>query len=144
MKQFKYDECIVKILHLLQKNFFEMVNYKINGPSFVLSCSEKVKIPLMVCSHERSGTHFMMNSISECTEYTVNPFLNFDYMPLGSFVNFFSKESMNKFLFSLQDISQNEYDTYCTALVAHNLASQRGGPSNEKCGVLQGVCMKRR
>ena len=90
-----------------------MVNYKINGPSFVLSCSEKVKIPLMVCSHERSGTHFMMNSISECTEYTVNPFLNFDYMPLGSFVNFFSKESINKFLFSLQDINQNEYNSYC-------------------------------
>ena len=90
-----------------------MVNYKINGPSFVLSCSEKVKIPLMVCSHERSGTHFMMNSISECTEYTVSPFLNFDYMPLGAFVNFFSKESINKFLFSLQDISQNEYSSYC-------------------------------
>ena len=90
-----------------------MVNYKINGPSFVFSCSEKVKIPLMVCSHERSGTHFMMNSISECTEYTVNPFLNFDYMPLGSFVNFFSKESMNKFLLSLQDISRNEYSSQC-------------------------------
>ena len=90
-----------------------MVNYKINGPSFVFSCSEKVKIPLMVCSHERSGTHFMMNSISECTEYTVNPFLNFDYMPLGSFVNFFSKESINKFLFSLQDINQNELNNYC-------------------------------
>ena len=90
-----------------------MANYKINGPSFVLSCSEKVKIPLMVCSHERSGTHFMMNSISECTEYTVSPFLNFDYMPLGSFVNFFSKESMNKFLLSLQDISRNEYSNHC-------------------------------
>ena len=90
-----------------------MVNYRINGPSFVLSCSDKVKIPLMISSHERSGTHFMMNSISECTEYTANPFLNFDYMPLGSFVNFFSKKSMNKFLFSLQDISKNEYSTYC-------------------------------
>ena len=97
----------------IAKKFFEMANYKINGPSFVVSCSEKVKIPLMVCSHERSGTHFMMNSISECTEYTVNPFLNFDYMPLGSFVNFFSKESMNKFLFSLQEIRKNEYSTHC-------------------------------
>ena len=90
-----------------------MVTYRINGPSFVLSCSEKVKIPIMVCSHERSGTHFMMNSISECTEYTANPFLNFDYMPLGSFVNFFSKESMNKFLFSLKDISRNKSKTFC-------------------------------
>ena len=90
-----------------------MVNYRINGPSFVLSCSDKVKIPLMVSSHERSGTHFVMNSISECTEYTSNPFLNFDYMPLGSFVNFFSRESTNKFLFSLKEISQNESNIFC-------------------------------
>ena len=76
-----------------------MVNYTINGPGFVLSCSEKVKIPLMVCSHERSGTHFMMNSISECTEYTVNPFLNFDYMPLDSFVNFFQRKVWINFFF---------------------------------------------
>ena len=90
-----------------------MVNYRINGPSFVLSCSEKIKTPLMVSSHERSGTHFMMNSISECTEYTANPFLNFDYIPLGSFVNFFSKESINKFLLSLKDINQNQYNVFC-------------------------------
>ena len=90
-----------------------MVNYRINGPSFVLSCSEKVKIPLIVSSHERSGTHFMMNSISECTAYTANPFLNFDYIPLGSFVNFFSKDSINKFLFSLKEVSQNESNTLC-------------------------------
>ena len=97
----------------LAKIFFEMVNYRINGPSFVLSCSEKVKIPLMVSSHERSCTHFMMNSISGCTEYTANPFLNFDYIPLGSFVNFFSKESINKFLFSIKEISQSESNTLC-------------------------------
>ena len=90
-----------------------MINFRINGSSFVLSCSEKVKIPLMVSSHERSGTHFMMNSISDCTEYTANPFLNFDYIPLGSFVNFFSKESVNKFLFSLKDVSQNQSNIFC-------------------------------
>ena len=70
-----------------------MAYFKINGPSVNLSYSKKVKFPLIVCSHERSGTHFMMNSISECTEYTSNPFLNFDYMPLGSFVNFFQKQA---------------------------------------------------
>ena len=79
-----------------------MVNFKINGTSFELSGSEKVNLPLMVCSHERSGTHFVMNSISKCTEYTANPFLNFDYSPLGSLINFFSEESIRIFLNSLK------------------------------------------
>ena len=58
-----------------------MVNFKINGTSFELSGSEKVNLPLMVCSHERSGTHFLMNSLSSSTFYTVEPFLNYDYFP---------------------------------------------------------------
>ncbi len=74
-----------------------MAIFKINGTSFELSGSEKVNLPLMVCSHERSGTHFVMNSISKCTEYTANPFLNFDYSPLGSLINFFSEESIRIF-----------------------------------------------
>ena len=91
-----------------------MVNFKINGTSFELSGSEKVNLPLMVCSHERSGTHFMMNSISECTEYTSNPFLNFDYIPLGSFVNFFSQASTYKFLNSLKNVRIHDDSTCCT------------------------------
>ena len=81
-----------------------MVNFKINGTSFELSGSKKVNLPLMVCSHERSGTHFAMNSISKCTEYTANPFLNFDYHPLGSVVNFFSEQSIRNFLNSIKKL----------------------------------------
>ena len=91
-----------------------MVNFKINGTSFELSGSEKVNLPLMVCSHERSGTHFVMNSISKCTEYTANPFLNFDYSPLGSLINFFSEESIRIFLNSLKNIKDNNSINYCT------------------------------
>ena len=79
-----------------------MPNLNINLGSLDLSCSEKVYVPLMVCSHERSGTHFMMNSISKCTEYTASPFLNYDYLPLGSVVNFFSEQSIS----SLSHIKQ--------------------------------------
>lgn len=32
----------------------------------------------MVVSHERSGTHFLMNSLAACYGYTSNPFINFD------------------------------------------------------------------
>ena len=114
-----------------------MVNYRINGPSFVLSCSEKVKIPLMVSSHERSGTHFMMNSISGCTEYTANPFLNFDYMPLGSLVNFFSKESMNKFLFSLKKISHNESNNLCVnSIIKSHFPLSLIDPDKNLCKVI--------
>ena len=114
-----------------------MVNYRINGPSFVLSYSEKVKIPLMVSSHERSGTHFMMNSISECTEYTVNPFLNFDYMPLGSLINFFSKESMSKFLFSLKRNIQNESNALCVnSIIKSHFPLSLMDPSKNLCKVI--------
>ena len=35
-----------------------------------MKMSDKVSFPIMVCSHERSGTHFLMNALSNCTHYT--------------------------------------------------------------------------
>ena len=66
-----------------------MATAKIKLPEINLSISNKVNFPLMVCSHERSGTHFMMNGLSTCTEYTKDPYLDFDYCTLGPIVNFF-------------------------------------------------------
>jgi len=34
---------------------------------------------IMVVSHERSGTHFMMNAIAKCYGYVARPWLNFDF-----------------------------------------------------------------
>ena len=104
-----------------------MVNFKISGTSFELSGSERVNLPLMVCSHERSGTHFVMNSISKCTEYTANPFLNFDYYPLGSLINFFSEESIRIFLNSLKNIKYNDSINYCKTVVSNIFAVTRYG-----------------
>ena len=59
----------------------------------------------MVCSHERSGTHFLMNSLSSSTFYTSEPYLNYDYIPLGSAVNFFSKKSIFSFVQKCSNIS---------------------------------------
>ena len=56
-----------------------------------IAVSADVDRPLMVCSHERSGTHFLMNSIANITKYTQEPFLNYDLRPLGANVNFFPK-----------------------------------------------------
>ena len=115
-----------------------MVNFKINGSSFELSCSKKVNIPLMVCSHERSGTHFMMNSIAKCSEYTSNPFLNFDYVPLGSLINFFSEESVRIFLNSLKNIKLNNSVNYCTNSIikSHFPLSLLGNNEENLCKVI--------
>ena len=40
--------------------------------------NENIDKSIVVCSHERSGTHFLMNSISLNSEYSVDPYLNFD------------------------------------------------------------------
>ena len=55
-------------------------------------------IPLAVCSHERSGTHFTMNSIAGCSEYVSKPWINFDIDPLGGLINFASQQSVAKFI----------------------------------------------
>ena len=94
-----------------------MPNLNINLGRLDLSCLEKVYVPLMVCSHERSGTHFMMNSISKCTEYTASPFLNFDYHPLGSVVNFFSEQSIRNFLNSIKNIRHNSLNYSTNSII---------------------------
>jgi hypothetical protein len=49
---------------------------------------------IIVVSHERSGTHFLMNSIARCYGYVVTPWLNFDY-ELG--LNFFDPRVIAQF-----------------------------------------------
>lgn len=58
---------------------------------------DDVDAMLMVCSHERSGTHFLMNSLASCTRYVGNPWLNYDLMPFGGVVNFFFESSVRDF-----------------------------------------------
>jgi len=61
----------------------------------------------MVCSHERSGTHFAMNTVDNSTHYCSNPWLNYDLHPLGAKINFFSPESTNKFIAELSNLKVN-------------------------------------
>ena len=43
---------------------------------------------IMVVSHERSGTHFLMNSLAKCFGYISRPWVNFDSTTLN--INFFA------------------------------------------------------
>lgn len=94
-----------------------MAYIKLNlGNDIDIALSADVDLPLMVCSHERSGTHFLMNSISNSTNYTQKPFLNFDISPLGANVNFFSNVSVNKFCKNIKNIYPQD-QTLCTASI---------------------------
>ena len=46
---------------------------------------DNIKEQLFVSSHERSGTHFLMNSIDSAFQYySSKKYINFDYQRLGS------------------------------------------------------------
>jgi hypothetical protein len=58
---------------------------------------KRVSLPVMVCSHERSGTHFLINSIAGNSFHTNNPYLRYDLVPLGSFLNFHDAKEVQAF-----------------------------------------------
>ena len=70
----------------------------------LISVDEKVNKSIFVCSHERSGTHFLMNSIAINSNYTVNPYLNFDLIPLGDTINFYSSKNIKSFVDKISNI----------------------------------------
>jgi hypothetical protein len=79
--------------------------FDLNKKPVKLSASKNIKKILCVCSHERSGTHFLMNSISINSNYSVNPFLNFDLIPFGDMVNFYSPTSVENFINQISSIT---------------------------------------
>lgn len=68
------------------------------GQTIQIAISDKITDQLMVCSHERSGTHFMMNTMQTATVYTAQPWLNYDLAPLGASINFFEPNSAQAFI----------------------------------------------
>ena len=82
------------------------VNLAINN-NLQIKTSAKITEQLMVCSHERSGTHLTMNTIDAVSEYCSNPWLNYDLHPLGAQINFFSPTSASTFIRGLSDLQVN-------------------------------------
>ena len=79
----------------------------LNKQKTKIKISENIDKIIIVCSHERSGTHFLMNSISKNSNYTSDPFLNFDLIPLGDSINFYSKKNIKSFLKGLLNLKIN-------------------------------------
>lgn len=86
------------------------------GKPIEVCISDRVSVPLMVCSHERSGTHFLMNYLATCTNYSNDPHLNYDIIPLGSKLNFFSERSVENFFRSISSLNR-EGRTHCVSSI---------------------------
>jgi hypothetical protein len=92
----------------------------------------RVSLPVMVCSHERSGTHFLINSIADNSLYSNEPFLRFDQVPLGSFLNFHDAREVRAFFERLAKYS-------CASVIKNHFAA---GFFIDKKGrfILEGLC----
>ncbi len=58
--------------------------------------------PIMVVSHERSGTHFMMNSVAACFGYVSNPWLDIDRHRFN--INYFHAPSLQQLVGKLAQL----------------------------------------
>lgn len=63
----------------------------------------EIASPAVVCSHERSGTHFLINSIAKNSAFHNDPWLDYDYDPLGSFHNFHDPKAVKNFFGRLSE-----------------------------------------
>lgn len=94
-----------------------LVNTKISiNHDLFIKTSREVKQQLMVCSHERSGTHFTMNTMASVSHYCSQPWLNYDLFPLGASINFFSERSARKFITDFSSLKING-DATCNASI---------------------------
>ena len=81
-----------------------------------IKTSREIKQQLMVCSHERSGTHFAMNTMASVSHYCSQPWLNYDLFPLGASINFFSEVSARNFITDFSSLKINGEKT-CNASI---------------------------
>jgi hypothetical protein len=54
------------------------------------------RLPIMVVSHERSGTHFTMNALAACFDYVSNPWIDIDRHQFN--INYFHAPSLKTLL----------------------------------------------
>ncbi len=98
--------------------------------------SDDIESCLMVCSHERSGTHFLMNSLGECTRYNGEKYLNYDYAEIGSAVNFFSLKNSRSFLEALSNCKNSTGKLCMSSIIkSHFPVSLLGVPLPRKLKV---------
>ena len=68
-------------------------------PSDASRPTSKRRPAVIVASHERSGTHFLMNTLAACYGYVNQPWIDFDHPPLA--INFYSPVVVREHLLTL-------------------------------------------
>jgi hypothetical protein len=98
------------------------MNINIKFPTELqVSTSDLAKSLVIVCSHERSGTHFLMNALNDNSIYSSEPFINFDLIPLGHIVNFYSHDSVENFIRNIKEINLNgDKKKVCSIIKSHH------------------------
>lgn len=69
--------------------------------SITVSLFNEDRPAVLVASHERSGTHFMMNSLQAAYRYAAHPWFDFDTPPLS--INLYSPSLVSELLRSYAD-----------------------------------------
>lgn len=90
---------------------------QLNKPAVRLGVDFNPKKYLLVCSHERSGTHFLMNSISLNSDYTTKPYLTFDQHTLGDIVNFYFPGGISRFFDNLDKTTLENRRAYLASII---------------------------
>ena len=96
----------------LSNNFRIFKNFNV---SFNLS-PEPSKL-VVVCSHERSGTHFFMNSVSLNTNYLNNPIFDFDKFSRNTNFNVFDENKLKKLFEYILGFKNNGKKLYFKNLI---------------------------
>lgn len=76
-----------------------------------------IALPILVSSHERSGTHFLINAIARNSGYRNDPYLDYDITPLGSFHNFNDQQAVRPFFSRLKE-------NKCASVIKSHFAAQ--------------------
>jgi hypothetical protein len=58
-------------------------------------------LPIMVASHERSGTHFMMNTLAACFDYVSFPWLDLDRKQFN--INYYHPQSLQMLILKVAE-----------------------------------------
>ncbi len=97
---------------IVYKNFKVFKN--INLP---LTLGTKHSKILFICSHERSGTHFLINSISLNTTYSNKPIFDLDAFARRGYLNTFNEKQLKNLFKTISNFKNKEGKLYLKSLI---------------------------
>jgi hypothetical protein len=72
-----------------------------NAPPFDYTYFDDERPSVLVVSHERSGTHFLMNALASCYGYVAQPWVNLDVPETN--INYFRPQAISEHLLPIAD-----------------------------------------